>query len=175
LECVVEWKGTAQYQRTGSRLTAFVALQMPSPIKLEDLATDLPISASSKAKAKQAVQSRVFQVPPVCIQFRITFPRILDFRLSSQMAVLLMLLFSFYFRSRRVWLMFSASSTIWALVRENPTAIMKFETLKLIGMYKRRQIRQLPRSAQHAHLLLQNKSEHKRVLRNGFQNCLSLR
>lgn len=52
---------------------------MPSPIKLEDLATDLPISASSKAKAKQAVQSRVFQVPPVCIRFPITVPRILDF------------------------------------------------------------------------------------------------
>jgi hypothetical protein len=37
---------------------------MPSPVKLEDLATDLPVSASSKAKAKQAVQSRAnFQSP----------------------------------------------------------------------------------------------------------------
>ena len=145
MECVVEWKGTAQYQCSGSRLTAFVVLQMPSPIKLEDLATDLPISASSKAKAKQAVQSRVFQVPPVCIQFRITAPRVLDFRLSSRMAFLLVLLFSFYFRSRRVWLMFSASSTIWVLVRGNPTSITKFETFKLISMHKRPLIRQLPR------------------------------
>jgi hypothetical protein len=39
--------------------------QLPSPVKLEDLASDMPISASSKAKARQAVQSRAFQVPQV--------------------------------------------------------------------------------------------------------------
>jgi len=37
--------------------------KVSSPVKLEDLSTDMPISASSKAKAKQAVQSRAFQVP----------------------------------------------------------------------------------------------------------------
>lgn len=37
----------------------------PSPLKLEDLGADMPASASSKAKAKQAIQSRAFAVPPV--------------------------------------------------------------------------------------------------------------
>ena len=39
--------------------------QFPSPVNLQDLSTDLPVSASSKAKAKQAVQSRVFAIPAV--------------------------------------------------------------------------------------------------------------
>ncbi len=65
---------------------------MPSPIKLEDLATDMPISASSKAKAKQAVQSRVFQVPPVCVQFCVYSPGIVVFRVSLEVASLLKLL-----------------------------------------------------------------------------------
>jgi hypothetical protein len=41
------------------------SFQFPSPVRLEDLSTDVPISASSKAKAKQAVQSRAFAVPAV--------------------------------------------------------------------------------------------------------------
>jgi hypothetical protein len=34
-------------------------------LRLEDLGADMLPSASSKAKAKQAIQSRVFAVPPV--------------------------------------------------------------------------------------------------------------
>jgi hypothetical protein len=71
---VIDWNALSQ----GKVLTLIGVLviaslrllfQMPSPIKLEDLSTDMPISASSKAKAKQAVQSRAFQVPPVNNRF----------------------------------------------------------------------------------------------------------
>jgi hypothetical protein len=71
---VVDWSALA----TG-RVSFFVTLcyfavghprltrvQVPSPLKLEDLVTDATATPSNKAKAKQAIQSRVFAVPPVC-------------------------------------------------------------------------------------------------------------
>ena len=51
-------------------LVLIFSVQVSSPVKLEDLSVDMPISASSKAKAKQAVQSRAFQVP-VCARRRL--------------------------------------------------------------------------------------------------------
>ena len=94
-------------------------MQLPSPVKLEDLASDMPISASSKAKAKQAVQSRAFQVPPVGALCHIGLAtNCVFFCFETRRFLLLPLRFLEFkhptlssFRSHRVWLMCSMSLT----------------------------------------------------------------
>ena len=69
LECAVQGQGAPGCSACVRSLSR-ACVQVSSPVKLEDLSTDMPISASSKAKAKQAVQSRAFQVP-VCARCRV--------------------------------------------------------------------------------------------------------
>ena len=67
---VIDWHALAHGKVCNSDFACwcvrrFSCVQVPSPLSLEDLRSDAAGSPMSKAKAKQAIQSRAFDVPPV--------------------------------------------------------------------------------------------------------------